>query len=392
MVFFSHIILRGLLLLSGLFIFIVQVPGQNADSLKSIFMDPSENAQNRIHIGSQLVKEVTVVTDNLTINEQTEHLILANTSSDTYTTNLQHLFDLLVMRSVLYKMGQNNDKALESLIAAQSVAQTLNDNPLLLFAKQSELHQQLSSSNADSLIDANLNLYKLFNTQKKTLLAGLCLQNAADLCFLKKNYADALNYYKKSLSLQNVNHNKLISALLNTQIGQTYLAMGSNELALSYFDIAYQFHLFEGNLQEQAINLYYTAKAHFNKGNTKVAEEIINKVRQVTSQLEDSYFKKLIVVQLSFLDNLKQEEKLSHLFADTLNLLNSASVLPASNKNPAADDVYLNNIKLMQKQSADKANANKPKGEGLLWLYILGAGVLGSIAFFVLRFIKTKNS
>lgn len=390
--FFSHIILRGLLLLSGLFIFVVQSPGQNQDSLKSIFMDPSENTQTRIQIGSQLIKEVTVVTDNLTINEQAERLILANTTADTYTTNLQRLFDLLIMRSVLYKMGQNNDKALEMLIASQSVAQTLNDQNLLLFSKLSELHQQLSPKQSDSLLEANLNLYKFFNTQKKTVLAGLCLQNAADICFFQKNYADALNYYKKSLSLQNVNHNKLISALLNTQIGQTYLATGSNELALSYFDVAYQFHLFEGNVQEQAINLYYTAKAHFNKGDTKVAEEIINKVRQVTSQLEDSYFKKLIVVQLSALDNLKQEEKLASLFADTLNLLNTASILPASNKNPAADDVYLNNIKLMQKQSSDKANTDKPRGEGLLWLYLLGAGALGIIAFFVLRFLKTKNS
>ncbi len=389
-----HILISFYLLLTGLLSsFHLHAQKEDLDSLQSIFVDVSEPVQKRIDIGIKLINLVSVVNDNLTISEQTERLILANTTPDTYTKNLNFLFDVLTMRAVLYKLGQNNDKALEVITASQSVAKTINDKDYITFSKASELFQAMPFYQTDSLVTLNLQLYKLFQTRKKLVLAGLSLQNSGDVCYIHKDYANAINYYKKSLSLQQINHNKLISALLNTQIGQCYLATGANELARSHFDLAYQLHLLEGNAQEQAINLYYTAKALFNKKDFKTAEEIINKVRLVTSQLEDSYFKKLIAVQLSAVANLKQEEQLRKLFSDSLNLLNVASVLPLTHLSSAADEVYLQNIALLKtgNKSTDNAHQKDRNGKGLAWLLLISTLVaIGT--FGVWRFRKNKKN
>ncbi len=364
---------------------------ESSDSLKSIFLDATNNPQTRIEIGAKLVKEITVIEDNITINKETERLILANTNPSSFKANLNHLFDVIVMRSVLLKLGQNSDAALESMMASQSIAKTIGDKDLIAFTEASALHQSIKSNSVDSLLSSNLSLYKTFLTQSKSLLAGLCLQNAGDIEYIKKNYSGAINYYKKSLSLQNVYHNKLIATLLSTQIGQCYLELGSNEIAISSFDAAYQMHLLEGNKEEQAINLYYIAKAHFNKKEVKTAEQIINKVRLVTSQLKDSYFKKLVAVQLSAMANLKQDEQIQKLFKDSSNLLNTASVLPLSHLSPASDDVYLKNIELMKHANDSVVNSGTKKSNksGLLYLLIALGGVILSFGLF--KFLKRKN-
>lgn len=362
-----------------------------SDSLKSIFMDVNIPAQARIEAGSQLVKEIAIVEDNIKINMETERLILENTNATTLNTNLYHLFDLLTIRSVLYKLGQDGDAALETISATKAVAEALEDRQLLAFSMASELYQSAPGPRLDSLLEKNLSLYKNFLISKKSTLAGLCLQNAGDVEFIKKNYGDALNYYKKSLSLQNVHHSRLIAALLNTQIGQCYLALGSNEIATSYLDAAYQMHLLEGNKEEQAINLYYIAKAYFNKGDSKTAEAIINKVRLVTSMLKDTYFKKLLVVQLSAIANIKQEEQLQKLFTETGNRLNGASILPENMLAPAAADVYSKNVELMkQNQNPATASAkNVTKRPGLVFLLIALGGVI--VFFGALKLFNRKK-
>ncbi len=364
---------------------------ESSDSLKSIFLDATNDNQSRIEIGAKLIKEIIVIEDNITVNKETERLILSHTTPANFKTNLDNLFDVFVMRAVLLKLGQNSDAALESMMAAKSIAKTIGDKDLIAFTEASALHQSIKSSTVDSLLSSNLSLYKTFLTQSKSLLAGLCLQNAGDIEYIKKNYSSAINYYKKSLSLQNVYHNKLIATLLSTQIGQCYLELGSNEIALSYFDAAYQLHLLEGNKEEQAINLYYIAKAHFNKKEIKTAEEIINKVRLVTSQLKESYFKKLVAVQLSAMANLKQDEQIQKLFKDSTNLLNTASVLPISNLSSASADLYLKNIELMKqtKDTTVSSDTKKSGKSGVLYLLIALGGVI--ISFGLFKFLKRKN-
>jgi tetratricopeptide (TPR) repeat protein len=364
---------------------------ESSDSLKTIFLDATNNPQTRIEIGTKLVKEITVIEDNITINKETEHLILTYTNPTSLKVNLTNLFDVMIMRSVLLKLGQNSDAALESMMAAQSIAKTIGDKELIAFTEASTLHQSIKLNILDSLSIINLSLYKIFLTQSKSLLAGLCLQNAGDIQYIKKNYSGAINYYKKSLSLQNVYHNKLIATLLNTQIGQCYLELGSNEIAMASLDAAYQMHLLEGNKEEQAINLYYIAKAHFNKKEIKTAEEIINKVRLVTSQLKDSYFKKLVAVQLSAMASLKQDEQIQKLFKDSTNLLNSASVLPMYNLSPSSNDMYLKNIELMKQSKETIVNTDTKKSNKSVLVYLLIAlgGIIAS--FGILKFLKRKN-
>lgn len=364
---------------------------ETSDSLKAIFLDATNNPQTRIEIGAKLVKEIIVIEDNITINKETERLILRHTNPSNLNANLNNLFDVMIMRSILLKLGQDGDAALESMMVAQSIAKEIGDKYLIAFTEVSALDQSIKPNVLDSISAINLSLYKTFLAQNKSLLAGICLQNAGDIQYIKKNYSGAINYYKKSLSLQNVYHNKLIATLLNTQIGQCYLELGSNEIAISSFNSAYQMHLLEANKEEQAINLYYIAKAHFNKKEIKTAEEIINKVRLVTSQLKDSYFKKLVAVQLSAMASLKQEEQIQKLFKDSSNLLNSASVLPLSNLSPASGDVYLKNIELM-KQAKDELGskgAKKSNKSALIYLLIVLVGVIASFGIF--KFLKRKH-
>jgi tetratricopeptide (TPR) repeat protein len=362
-----------------------------SDSLKSLFLDLNHPAQNRIDIGVKLTRGISIVEDNININKATEHLILESTTNSTYKTNLNQLYDLLTIRAILYKLGQNLEAALETISASRAVSDELGDVKLSEFVKASELYQSMPGTKLDSSLQQNLSLYKYFLNSKRTFLAGLCLQNAGDVKFIEKNYGDAINYYKKSLSLQNVNHTRLITPLLNSQIGQCYLALGSNELAYSYLDASYQMHLLEGNKEEQAINLYYIAKSYFNKGDTKTAEEIINKVRLVTSMLKDSYFKKLIVVQLSAISSVKREEQLHQLFNDSKNKLNTGSIVPEGMPAIAAAGAYQKNIELMKKGNSTVSDNSKKSSGRPAWLFVVIA--LGGVVVFwsALKLFKKKN-
>lgn len=147
----------------------------------------------------------------------------------------QHI-QVLILKSELYCLNGNFDKAMEYAESTKELAETINNKSLIASAKLSFVNIYIALSFYDVAYQNCLSALQIFKSQNDLAGQRKCFTYLGSLSIGSSMYKEAVDYFAQALSLARQMGNKLLLGCSYSNLGIAYAYQKENNQALLYFN------------------------------------------------------------------------------------------------------------------------------------------------------------